>query len=164
MAMPGTPLVTVLDPNALRAVATVPQSRVALLQMHSPVRIELPDLPGPDRWQTASSVTVLPLADPQSDSVKIRLALPPSTSGAVRPGMFARAHFPIGEPHPRLMVPLSAVVHRTEVDAVYVVAGNGSASLRQVRLGETSADQVEVLAGLSPGERIELDPLAAAKR
>lgn len=164
MAMPGTPLVTVLDPNALRAVATVPQSRVALLQMRSPARIELPDLPEPDRWQTASSVTILPLADPQSDSIKIRLALPPSTSNGIRPGMFARAHFPIGAPHPRLMVPLSAVVRRTEVDAVYVVADDGSATLRQVRLGETSADQVEVLAGLSFGERIALEPLAAAKR
>jgi RND family efflux transporter MFP subunit len=164
MAMPGTPLVTVLDPNALRAVATVPQSRVAQLQMRSPVRVELPDLPAADQWQTASSVTILPLADPQSDSIKIRLVLPPTTSGAVRPGMFARAHFPIGAPHPRLMVPLSAVVRRTEVDAVYVVADDGSPTLRQVRLGETSGDQVEVLAGLSPGERIALEPLAAAKR
>lgn len=163
MAMPGTPLVTLFDPGALRAVATVPQSRAAALRTDAPVRVELPDLPGADRWQTATSSTILPLTDPLSDSVKIRLPLPPTTGSAVRPGMFARAHFPIGTPHPRLMVPLSAVVHRTEVTAVYVVADNGTATLRQVRLGEASADRVEVLAGLSPGERIALDPLAAAK-
>lgn len=164
MAMPGTPLVTVFDPGALRAVATVPQSRAATLRIQSAVRVELPDLPEPQRWQTASAVTILPLADPQSDSIKIRLALPPATDEAIRPGMFARAHFPVGTPHARLMVPRSAVIRRTEVDAVYVVAGDGSVTLRQVRLGETSADQVEVLAGLSAGERIALDPLAAAKR
>jgi hypothetical protein len=34
--------------------------------------------------------------------------------------------------------------------------------LRQVRLGETSTDGgVEVLAGLSPGEKVALDPIKA---
>jgi RND family efflux transporter MFP subunit len=163
MAMPGTPLITLFDPGALRAVATVPQSRAAALTANSPVRVELPDLSGAARWITATSLTILPLTDPLSDSIKVRLPLPPATSRAVRPGMFARAHFPVGTTHARLMVPLSAVVHRTEVTAVYVVAENGSATLRQVRLGAVRADQVEVLAGLSPGERIALDPLAAAK-
>lgn len=163
MAMPGTPLVTLFDPAALRAVATVPQSRAAALSAGSTVRVELPDLSGAARWLTATASTILPLTDPLSDSIKIRLALPQPTGSAVRPGMFARAHFPIGTPYPRLMVPLSAVVHRTEVTAVYVVAENGRTTLRQIRLGEVRADQAEVLAGLSPGERIALDPLAAAK-
>lgn len=163
MAMPGMPLAALFDPAALRAVATVPQSRATALRTDLPVRIELPDVPGAQHWQTASSVTVLPVTDPLSDSVKVRLALPASAGDAARPGMFARAHFLVGSPRPRLMVPLAAVVRRTEVTAVYVVANDGSASLRQVRPGETRADQVEILAGLSAGERIALDPLAAAK-
>lgn len=163
MAMPGSPLVTLFDPGAQRAVATVPQSRVAALRTDASVRIELPDLSGAGRWQTATSVTVLPVTDPVSDSVKIRLALPAS-AGEARPGMFARAHFPIGTPRPRLMVPLAAVVRRTEVTGVYVVANDGSTTLRQVRLGEARANEVEILAGLAAGERIALDPLAAGRR
>lgn len=164
MAMPGMPLVTLFDPGALRAVATVPQARVAALNDTLPVRIELPDAPVALQWQTATSVTVLPVTDPLSDSVKVRLALPATAGAAARPGMFARAHFLVGTPRPRLMVPLSAIVRRTEVTAVYVVAGDGRATLRQVRLGEARADRVEVLAGLSAGERIALDPLAAARQ
>lgn len=164
MAMPGTPLVTLFDPKALRAVATVPQSRAALLRTDAPVRIELPDLPPVQRWQTASSVTILPLTDPLSDSIAVRLPLSSLAGEALRPGMFARAHFSVGTPHPRIMVPLLAVVRRTEVTAVYVVARDGTATLRQIRLGQARADKVEVLAGLSAGERIALDPLSAAHR
>ena len=61
-------------------------------------------------------------------------------------------------------VTVSAVVRRTEVTAVFVVAHDGTATLRQIRLGQARADKVEVLAGLSAGERIALDPLSAAHR
>lgn len=164
MAMPGTPLVTLFDPDSLRAVATLPQARIAALRKDLPVRIELPDVPGASHWQTATSVAILPLVDPQSDTVKVRLALPVSAGEAPRPGMFARAHFTSGSPRPRLMVPIAAVIRRTEVTAIYVVGRDGSAMLRQVRLGEVRGDRVEILAGLSAGERIALDALAAARR
>jgi multidrug efflux pump subunit AcrA (membrane-fusion protein) len=45
--------------------------------------------------------------------------------------------------------------------AVYVVTADGRVALRQVRLGRTAGDQVEVLAGLVSGERIATDPAAA---
>ena len=35
--------------------------------------------------------------------------------------------------------------------------------LRQVRLGPTQGDRVEILSGVSAGERIALDPQAAAR-
>ena len=63
----------------------------------------------------------------------------------------------------RLVIPAQAVAHRSEVTAVYVKDEKGTLSLRQVRLGEVLPDnQVEVLAGLSAGETVVLDPVAAA--
>ena len=60
------------------------------------------------------------------------------------------------------MIPVSAVLRRSEVVAVYVVDEKGGVKLRQVRLGETNADgAVEVLAGLNPGEQVALDPVKA---
>ena len=47
--------------------------------------------------------------------------------------------------------------------AVYVVDQGGKPWLRQVRVGRTVGDQVEILAGLEAGERVALDPLAAAR-
>jgi multidrug efflux pump subunit AcrA (membrane-fusion protein) len=60
-------------------------------------------------------------------------------------------------------VPGNAVIRRAEVTAVYVVAADGRRSLRQVRVGPVSGERVEVLSGLSAGERVALDPQAAAR-
>jgi hypothetical protein len=72
--------------------------------------------------------------------------------------MFARVHFITGVAK-KLTVPASAVVRRGEVSALYVL-GEGGPRLRQVRLGEAVAGgDLEVLAGLSAGEKISTDPV-----
>jgi multidrug efflux system membrane fusion protein len=60
-------------------------------------------------------------------------------------------------------VPLQAIVRRAEMTGLYVLDANGRPLLRQVRLGRTEGDQVEVLSGLAPGERVTTDPQAAAR-
>jgi multidrug efflux pump subunit AcrA (membrane-fusion protein) len=57
----------------------------------------------------------------------------------------------------------SAVVRRAELSALYVLDSAGKPQLRQVRLGRNEGERVEVLSGLNPGERVALDPQAAAK-
>ena len=41
------------------------------------------------------------------------------------------------------------------------VLSDGRLSLRQVRVGDAAGDQVDVISGLRPGERIATDPVAA---
>ena len=163
LAMPGKPLMTLYEPGQMRVVASLPQSRVAELAKEAKVRIDLPSLPADARWQTAASITVLPLADAGSQSVRVRLGLP-DTGALVVPGMFARAQFPLtAKGGGQLLIPQRAVVRRTELAAVYVVPAKAAAQLRQVRLGKIQGDEIEVLAGLRAGERVALDPVAAAR-
>jgi hypothetical protein len=80
--------------------------------------------------------------------------------------MFARAWLPAAGAKAgaqRMSVPAQAVVRRAELTAVYVIGADGKPLLRQVRLGPQSGDQVEVLAGLAEGERVALQPQAAAR-
>jgi hypothetical protein len=75
--------------------------------------------------------------------------------------MYARAHFFTGKAR-KLVVPSQAVLRRGEVSAVYAIDDKGGLQMRQVRLGEPVAGEaVEVLAGLSAGERVALDPVKA---
>ena len=156
MAAPGKPIMTGFDPSSLRVVATVASMQVAAIQAGARARVEIP---AANRWVEARSMTVVPSADPRTHSTQVRIELPEDVRG-VYPGVFARAHFVIGRA-PRLMVRRAAVVRRSELTAVYVL-GAGTPQLRQVRLG-TVADElgIEVLAGLRPGERVALDPVAA---
>lgn len=54
------------------------------------------------------------------------------------------------------------MLRRSEITGVYVVDDKSRVSLRQVRLGDpTPKGEVEVLAGLNPGDTIALDPIKA---
>lgn len=160
MAAPGKPLITVFEPGSLRVVAAIPQYKVAEVRKHLKARVEFPDS---GKWLEGVRVEVLPTADSQTHAVRARVVLPADAAGAV-PGMFARAHFVVGQAK-KLVLPRKAVLRRGEVTAVYVQDVQGKLSLRQVRLGESLVDGlVEVLAGVSAGEKVVLDPVQAEIR
>ncbi len=157
MVMPGKPLMTGFDPSEMRVLVSLPQYKLAEIGKHPEVAVELPTL---GRYIKAASTQVQPLADARTHGTEARVTLPPNEEG-IYPGMFVRAHFVIGKVK-KLMLPVSAVLHRSEVVAVYVVDDKGGVKLRQVRLGDVSTDGgVEVLAGLSAGEKVALDPIKA---
>ena len=157
MVMPGKPLMTGFDPAEMRVVVSVPQYKLAELGVRPDVMVEVPSL---NRWLKPAAVTVQPIADARTHSTQVRINLAPNESG-IYPGMFVRAHFVTGKTE-KLVIPAAAVLHRSEVVAVYVVDGKGAVKLRQVRIGETAAEGlVEVLAGLNPGEKVALEPVKA---
>ncbi|MBT9526367.1 MAG: efflux RND transporter periplasmic adaptor subunit [Rhizobacter sp.] len=162
MALPGRPLLTLYDPSALRVTAAVPQASAAP-GATALARLELPALPATQQWVKPLRVTALPAADSATHTVQVRFDLP-ATPGLV-PGMFARAWIPSqGANDARVYVPGKAIVRRAELTALYVINPEGRALLRQVRLGRAAGDRVEVLSGLSAGERVALDPQAAGRQ
>lgn len=163
MAMPGRALMTIYEPEALRVTAAVPQS--AWAGPVRGVRVEFPGLPEARRWFDAREVQPLPTVDAATHTLQLRMPLPAGLQG-VAPGMFARVWLPgAADSAPgRVYVPASAVVRRGEMSGVYVVDAKGVARLRQVRLGRGDDSRTEVLAGLAAGERVALDPQAAARQ
>ena len=164
MVMPGKPLLTVYDPSLMRVTVSLPQSQLANIRS-APVTLEIPGAQTSTLTIAPANVIVLPTADPVSHMVQVRIALPATAAQPV-PGMFARAQLPAQGPAAtgRITVPSAAVITRSELTAVYVVDGSGKAALRQVRPGRRQNDRIEILAGLDAGEKVALDPLAAAKQ
>ena len=168
MAMPGKALLTLHDPGAMRITVSVPQTVMARAGLTPDgdgrsIRIERP---GAQAGQSLvpSRVQILPTVDPATHTVQLRLDLPPGTSG-LAPGQFARVWLSTGTGAgaPRLSVPLGALVQRAEMTGLYVIDPAGRPVLRQVRVGRTQADRVEVLSGVSANERVALDPQAASQ-
>ena len=164
MAMPGRPLVTVYDPSALRVSAAVPQTVASRMTAGQLPRAELPGLPPASQWLTPTRMQLLPTVDASTHTVQLRADLPAGLSG-VTPGMFARLWLPMAatSASSALTVPTQAIVRRAEMVGLYVLDPAGKPLLRQVRLGRTEGDRVEVLSGLMPGERVATDPQAAAR-
>ena len=53
-----------------------------------------------------------------------------------------------------VLVPQTAVIHDGENTGVYIAGSDGKYTFRQVRVGANRGDNVEILSGLSDGERI----------
>lgn len=157
MVTVGKPLMTGFDPSELRIIANVPQYKLSEIGSRPSASVEVPEL---HRWLKVASVTVQPSADPRTHSTQVRVNLPANQKG-IYPGMFVRTHFVVGK-EKKLLIPATAVVRRSEVVAVYVMDDKGQPRLRQVRLGEaTEKGEIEVLAGLTAGERVATDPVKA---
>lgn len=154
---PGQPLLSIHAPGALRLVVQLPQSDVEAMRAATHPRILL----GDGRSLDAGAITVSPAADPAAHTVSVRVVLP-GVDRAPQPGATAKVLFPSSGAQARLEIPRSALARRGEIAGVYVLDGK-RLSLRQLRVGESRGDLVEVLSGLKGGETIAADPIAATQ-
>lgn len=150
---PGTALMSGFDPEQLRVVVGIPQDIADKVRQSATVQVEHQGvLLAPEK------VLVYPAADPASGSVKTRLNLPQGSHG-LRPGQWVKVAVTLGDAQ-QLLVPLSAVLQRSQVSSVYVQQ-DGALQLRNVRLGRQQGSEVEISAGLNAGDMLVLNPLEA---
>ena len=155
MAQPGQRLMSGLSLEQMRVAVDVPQNLIVSIREEGEAQVEIGG-----RWIAAEGITVFPIADPSSDTFKVRLRLPGDVEG-VFPGMYVKVGFVAGK-QASLVIPLSAVVARSEVIGAYVVDAEGRVVFRHIRLGSPAGpDHVSVLSGLSEGEQVARDPVAA---
>lgn len=153
LASPGVPLLQVDSAGALELQTTVDESVITHVRKGMSIPITVDAAPG-----TAISGTVtdiVPAADPSSHSFLVKLTLP--RSAQLRAGMYATAAIPTGS-HQAILVPRSAVLLRGSLNCAYVLDANSIAQLRYITLGSTQGDMVEVLSGISAGEKLVDDP------
>lgn len=155
VASPGSPVMSGISLEQLRVIIDVPQSVIPAVRELGEIRIYLPN----GEVATPERITVFPFADLGSNTFKVRADLAANTQGLF-PGMFVKTGIVTGKKE-QLTVPKEAVVYRSEVTGVYVVDPDGDIRLRQIRIGPVMEDKVVVLAGLSEGEQVALDPIAA---
>ena len=157
----GQQLFTGLSLESLRATVNVPQDIINIIRSKQQARVIIDRNTG--KSVPAESLTISPYADPTTHSFIVRVNLPPGDH-QIYPGMFVKVGFVLDEVQ-QLVVPASAVTHRSEVSAVYVVDDQRRLHYRQVRVGRRSGDNdVVILAGLNAGERVAIDPLNAVVR
>ena len=156
---PGMPLLSVYAPDALRIEVALPQTRAEAIRRQTAAHVTL----GDGRVLTPAAVTVFPAADPRSHSVNVRVLLPAVTP-APAPGTTAKVVFAADAgdsgASAALRIPAASVAQRGELSGVYVVQ-DGRLLLRQLRLGARVGEEVEVIAGLKPGEVLARDPAKA---
>lgn len=147
IAAPGHPVVMVENIARLQVQTTVSEAIFSSLKLGQRVPVQIDGFDAPIQ---ASVARLTPAADPMTHThaVKLDLAAP-----GLKSGMFARVLWPTGQAL-MLAVPQAAVLNRAGIAGVFVVDAQGTARYRMVRTGRVENGRVEVLSGLTPGERV----------
>lgn len=130
--------------------AAVPEAVAGSVSPGQPVTVTLTAFPGETRRGRVR--TILPKADDQSRTLTVRIELP-NPGLKLRPGMFAQVNF-AGEERQALLVPSEAVIQTGKRAIVMLALDKGRYRAAEVRTGQTSNGQTEILAGLSQGEKV----------
>ncbi len=147
LALPGAPLLTIEREGAYRLEASVEESRLAAIRMGQAVSVTLD---GVDRTIDARVSEIVPAVDAASRAYIVKIDLP--ALPALRSGVFGRVAFQLGG-RPLLAIPAGAVTDRGQLESV-LVADGGIARTRLITTGQKLKDRIEVLSGLTDGEKV----------
>lgn len=142
LASPGTAVIEIDGGSHMRVETGVPESLASL-----PIGAELPVYAHGDTF-TGTLAELSSSSDRMSRTVSAKIDIPAKAS--VRSGEYVRVGIPAGETSP-ILVPLSAVSHRGQIERVHVIT-DGHAAMRIVRTGAKRGDMIEISAGLDAGE------------
>lgn len=147
LAAPGRAIIEMEDPRTLRFEADVPEALIGNVKIGAKLSVQVSAEAAPI---DGTVVEIAPVADAASRTFLVKLDLP--SAEGVRSGQFGRVWVPTGESR-SIRVPASAVVVRGQMEYVFVVADEHG-ELRIVRTGKRADGEVEILSGLSSGERV----------
>jgi RND family efflux transporter MFP subunit len=155
LATSGMPLLEIEGAGPLDVEVMVPES-LARLVVGTDVTVSSNE--GNTR-ETAKVAEVAGASDARTRTVQVKLRL--AAKSTMKSGAYVQVEVP-GPSSQAIVVPEGAVTRWGQVERVFGFEG-GAARLHAVRTGATEGGSVEVLAGLSPGEKVLLLPPSALR-
>lgn len=145
---PGQPIMTIEDGGSYNLELAIPETMAVKVKPGMAVQVTLDAL---NSSFTAAISEIVPSADPASRTFTAKIGL---NQKGLRSGMFGRASIFQGSSVDAMLVPKKALLEKGALTSVWVVDKEKIARLRLVKVGKTIGDKVEILAGLSDGEKI----------
>lgn len=156
MAVPQIPICTVVDMDLVRVKVRVPENDLPLLAPGLPVELTVAVSDGDPIRGVVSRVS--PVLDRLSRTATMEVDLV-NRDHSLKPGMLARIRIQVEQRENAVLAPKSALTvtaRRQGEQNLYraMVASGDKAEERFALLGLEEGDRVEVLEGLSPGDRL----------
>jgi len=147
---PGDPLVTFAGDGPLKVRIQPDESNLALLQLGQ--RAQVSPEAFPDQRVDASIDRIAPSVDPVRGTVEVDLAIEDESD--LRPDMTVTVEIEVGRSPNALLMPSWAIRDLGSETPWVLVAEEGEARRRDVKLGLEGDDLVEVVSGLSEDDRV----------
>jgi RND family efflux transporter MFP subunit len=147
----GQELFEVSDLHKVRIYVQVPQAFTAELQPGLEATFEMPQYPG--QQFDAKVVTTSNAMELSSRSMLVELQAD-NADGKLFAGAYCQVHFQLPNNPNVIRVPATALVPADRGAQVALVGNDGNVVMKPVQLGRDFGNSVEVLAGLSPSDRV----------
>lgn len=153
----GTPVLHVMQLNPLKIIANIQEQYYPAVKIGMPVEIRSDIFPGE---VFAGKVSLIyPALDASTRTFTVEVTVP-NGNERLRPGMFARAIFNMGDKE-GVMVPDVAVMKQMGSSERYVyVIKDGKAVRRSVKVGRQVGSNVDILSGVEAGEAVAVTGLS----
>ena len=151
----GLPLFEVSDLHRVRIFVQVPQSFTAGLAPGMKASFEMPQYPGVQFDAAVSHISKAINASSHSMQVELQAD---NAAGKFFGGSYCNVHFELPTDANLVTIPSTALVTGNQGTQVATLDGNNKVVLKKVQLGRDLGDSVEVIAGLTPSDRIINNP------
>jgi membrane fusion protein, multidrug efflux system len=157
---PGAPIVTLTDLSLLYVNFTLPSQIRRQISVGQRVNVTSDAFPG--RIFVAEITTIEPQLSPDTRTIEVQATMP-NPGDALLPGMFVDAAVVLPPQPDAMVVPETSVEYTLYGDSVYVIREDGKdakgnpvlkAMRTPVKTGTRWDDNVAILSGLKPGERV----------
>lgn len=147
---PGTPILLLQSYSGVWVMASIPETDLPLIDTGMPARLEFPSAPEAPAEGTVDYI--YPTIDPKTRTAQVRIEVD-NAAGYLRPGAYADISMDLGG-GTRLSVPTESILRDSRGAHVIVALGDGRFAGRAVRTGVSANGRTEIMAGLTPGERV----------
>jgi HlyD family secretion protein len=151
MAAAGTPLLTVMDISSVIAKAHIPQDEAAALKVGDKGSITVPGITDPINGKVT---VVSPALDPNSTTVEVWFEVK-NPKHELKPGTSVHLSMTAQTVKDALVVPASSILTAPDgTTTVMIASSDGLAHQKAVKLGIHNGEDVQVIEGLSEGEKV----------
>lgn len=148
---PTQVLFTVADLDKLQVAADLYERDLDLVKVGQVAAVTVEAYPGVSFPAVLSAIG--DVVDPTTRTIKVR-AMVDNETHKLKPEMFARLNIDVGDSNQFIAVPREAVLEVDGKEFVYVAQADNRYVKRLVKTATASNDQVRILEGLAPGERV----------
>ncbi len=148
---PKTQVMSLADLSSVWLIAEVFESQADWVKVGQTAEVSLAFLPG--RIWEGTVEYIYPSLDAKTRTLKARLRFD-NPDEALKPNMYANVRIFGGARDDTIVIPVEALIRTGRESRVVMALGEGRFASRTVTAGIESGDQVEIIAGLEPGEEV----------
>jgi multidrug efflux pump subunit AcrA (membrane-fusion protein) len=149
-AASAVPVISVVRMDPLKVTSEIPEKMAPWIHVDEVVELHVDAYP--DRTIHGKITRISPAVNTASRAFPFEAEVP-NPDAALKPGTFARVHITSGKVDEIVTVPYAAIQYRYGVNRVFVVDGD-KLEARELKVGERLGDRIEVMSGVTPGQRV----------